>query len=158
MYPHAFGAIYAGKSEKAFRKNTIIMPLYQLILLFVFLLDLLRFFKFRLCKVMKLTYRYYVYLKWLSIHGSWCHWSCWRTTSISSRLNAVTVCRYITSKKCLWCICTNCYIKTNCSVSKVFSTFRCINRTVLHISKWNDCCIMINGCKYGDTIVSVSDV
>lgn len=63
MYPHAFGAIYAGKSEKAFRKNTIIMPLYQLILLFVFLLDLLRFFKFRLCKVMKLTYRYYVYLK-----------------------------------------------------------------------------------------------
>ena len=36
MYPHAFGAIYAGKSEKAFRKNTIIMPLYQLILLFVF--------------------------------------------------------------------------------------------------------------------------
>lgn len=37
MYPHAFGAIYAGKSEKAFHKNTIIMPLYQLILLFVFL-------------------------------------------------------------------------------------------------------------------------
>ncbi len=37
MYPHALGAIYAGKSEKAFRKNTIIMPLYQLILLFVFL-------------------------------------------------------------------------------------------------------------------------
>ncbi|MDQ0201291.1 Na+/proline symporter [Neobacillus ginsengisoli] len=36
MYPHSFGAIYAGKSEKTFRKNTIIMPLYQLILLFVF--------------------------------------------------------------------------------------------------------------------------
>jgi SSS family solute:Na+ symporter len=36
MYPHAFGAIYSGKSEKTFRKNTIIMPLYQLILLFVF--------------------------------------------------------------------------------------------------------------------------
>ncbi|MDN3017512.1 sodium:solute symporter [Paenibacillus sp. BSR1-1] len=36
MYPHAFGAIYSGKNEKTFRKNTIIMPLYQLILLFVF--------------------------------------------------------------------------------------------------------------------------
>ncbi|OIK15493.1 sodium:solute symporter [Bacillus sp. MUM 116] len=36
MYPHAFSAIYSGKSEKTFRKNTIIMPLYQLILLFVF--------------------------------------------------------------------------------------------------------------------------
>lgn len=36
MYPHAFGAIYSGKNEKTFRKNTIIMPLYQLIFLFVF--------------------------------------------------------------------------------------------------------------------------
>ncbi|WP_342602237.1 sodium:solute symporter [Peribacillus sp. FSL E2-0159] len=36
MYPHVFGAIYSGKSEKSFRKNTIIMPIYQLILLFVF--------------------------------------------------------------------------------------------------------------------------
>jgi SSS family solute:Na+ symporter len=36
MWPHTFGSIYTAKSEGAFRKNAIILPLYQLILLFVF--------------------------------------------------------------------------------------------------------------------------
>lgn len=36
MWPHYFGAIYASKSEQSFRKNATFLPLYQLILLFVF--------------------------------------------------------------------------------------------------------------------------
>ncbi|MEH7611944.1 sodium:solute symporter family protein [Gottfriedia acidiceleris] len=36
MWPHTFGSIYSAKSENVFRKNAIIMPLYQLVLLFVF--------------------------------------------------------------------------------------------------------------------------
>src|ERR1700730_7098705 len=36
MWPHTFGSIYSASNEKVFRKNSIIMPLYQLILLFVF--------------------------------------------------------------------------------------------------------------------------
>lgn len=36
MWPHAFGAAYTAKSEKVFRRNAIFLPLYQLILLFVF--------------------------------------------------------------------------------------------------------------------------
>jgi len=36
MWPHTFGSVYSAKSENVFRKNAIIMPLYQLVLLFVF--------------------------------------------------------------------------------------------------------------------------
>ncbi|MET3288904.1 UNVERIFIED_CONTAM: SSS family solute:Na+ symporter [Brevibacillus sp. OAP136] len=36
MWPHGFGGIFAAKSERALRKNTIISPLYTLMLLFVF--------------------------------------------------------------------------------------------------------------------------
>jgi len=36
MWPHAFGAVYTAKNERVFRKNAIFLPLYQLILLFVF--------------------------------------------------------------------------------------------------------------------------
>ncbi len=35
-WPHAFGAIYTAKSEQVFRRNAVVFPLYQLILLFVF--------------------------------------------------------------------------------------------------------------------------
>jgi SSS family solute:Na+ symporter len=36
MWPHTFGSAYSAKDEKVFRKNAIYLPLYQLILLFVF--------------------------------------------------------------------------------------------------------------------------
>ncbi len=36
MWPHAFGAVFTAKVEQIFRRNAIILPLYQLILLFVF--------------------------------------------------------------------------------------------------------------------------
>jgi solute:Na+ symporter, SSS family len=36
MWPHGFSPIYAASSEKALRKNAILMPMYQLILLFAF--------------------------------------------------------------------------------------------------------------------------
>ncbi|MEW9671839.1 sodium:solute symporter [Ammoniphilus sp. 3BR4] len=36
MWPHCYGAIYSSKNENSFRKNAIMMPLYQLVLLFVF--------------------------------------------------------------------------------------------------------------------------
>ncbi|MDP4169701.1 MAG: sodium:solute symporter [Bacillota bacterium] len=36
MWPHTFGSIYSAQNAKVFRKNTIVMPLYQLVLLFVF--------------------------------------------------------------------------------------------------------------------------
>jgi SSS family solute:Na+ symporter len=36
MWPHTFGAISSAKSEKAFRKNSIVSPLYTLMLLFIF--------------------------------------------------------------------------------------------------------------------------
>jgi solute:Na+ symporter, SSS family len=36
MWPHSFGAAFTAKDERAFRRNAIILPLYQLILLFVF--------------------------------------------------------------------------------------------------------------------------
>jgi SSS family solute:Na+ symporter len=36
MWPHGFSPIFAASSEKALRKNAILMPLYQLILLFAF--------------------------------------------------------------------------------------------------------------------------
>jgi SSS family solute:Na+ symporter len=35
-WPHAFAAAYTARSEDVFRKNAAIMPLYQLVLLFVF--------------------------------------------------------------------------------------------------------------------------
>jgi solute:Na+ symporter, SSS family len=35
-WPHAFGAVFTAKNEKVFRRNAVIFPLYQLILLFVF--------------------------------------------------------------------------------------------------------------------------
>ncbi|MDU0315798.1 sodium:solute symporter family protein [Phycicoccus sp. M110.8] len=36
MWPHYFGAIYSSKDEKTFRRNASFLPLYQLVLLFVF--------------------------------------------------------------------------------------------------------------------------
>jgi SSS family solute:Na+ symporter len=36
MWPHAFASVYTAKSEDVFRKNAAVMPLYQLVLLFVF--------------------------------------------------------------------------------------------------------------------------
>ncbi|MFY0542872.1 sodium:solute symporter family protein [Brevibacillus sp. H7] len=36
MWPHTFGSVYSAQNAKVFRKNAIIMPLYQLVLLFVF--------------------------------------------------------------------------------------------------------------------------
>lgn len=36
MWPHYFGAVYSAKNEKVFRKNAMVMPLYQLVLLFIF--------------------------------------------------------------------------------------------------------------------------
>ncbi|WP_328539183.1 sodium:solute symporter family protein [Streptomyces sp. NBC_00344] len=36
MWPHSFSASYTAQNEKVFRRNAIFMPLYQLILLFVF--------------------------------------------------------------------------------------------------------------------------
>jgi len=36
MWPHAFGALFTAKAEQTFRRNAIILPLYQLVLLFVF--------------------------------------------------------------------------------------------------------------------------
>jgi len=36
MWPHAFSSTYTAKSEHVFRKNAAVMPLYQLVLLFVF--------------------------------------------------------------------------------------------------------------------------
>jgi SSS family solute:Na+ symporter len=36
MWPHAFNAVFTSKAERTFRRNAIILPLYQLILLFVF--------------------------------------------------------------------------------------------------------------------------
>ncbi|RVU14501.1 sodium:solute symporter family protein [Streptomyces antnestii] len=36
MWPHTFSASYTAQSEKVFRRNAIFMPLYQLVLLFVF--------------------------------------------------------------------------------------------------------------------------
>jgi SSS family solute:Na+ symporter len=36
MWPHAFSSSYTARSEDVFRKNAAIMPLYQLVLLFVF--------------------------------------------------------------------------------------------------------------------------
>ena len=36
MWPHAFSSTYTAKSESVFRKNAAVMPLYQLVLLFVF--------------------------------------------------------------------------------------------------------------------------
>jgi solute:Na+ symporter, SSS family len=36
MWPHTFGSIYTAKEARVIRKNAIVLPLYQLILLFVF--------------------------------------------------------------------------------------------------------------------------
>jgi solute:Na+ symporter, SSS family len=36
MWPHAFSATYTARSEDVFRKNAAVMPIYQLMLLFVF--------------------------------------------------------------------------------------------------------------------------
>ena len=36
MWPHSFGALFTARDESVFRKNAIVLPLYQLILLFVF--------------------------------------------------------------------------------------------------------------------------
>ncbi|HEY1941055.1 MAG TPA: sodium:solute symporter family protein [Roseiarcus sp.] len=36
MWPHAFAALFTARHESSFRRNAIVLPLYQLILLFVF--------------------------------------------------------------------------------------------------------------------------
>jgi SSS family solute:Na+ symporter len=36
MWPHSFGACYTARDANVFRKNAILLPLYQLVLLFVF--------------------------------------------------------------------------------------------------------------------------
>lgn len=36
MWPHTFGSAYSARHERVFRKNAIYLPLYQLVLLFVF--------------------------------------------------------------------------------------------------------------------------
>ncbi|WP_144109376.1 sodium:solute symporter [Paraburkholderia sp. BCC1886] len=36
MWPHTFGSIFTAKDERIFRRNAMVLPLYQLILLFVF--------------------------------------------------------------------------------------------------------------------------
>ena len=36
MWPHSFASIFTAREARAFRRNAIVMPLYQLILLFVF--------------------------------------------------------------------------------------------------------------------------
>jgi SSS family solute:Na+ symporter len=36
MWPHSFGASYTARSASVFRKNAIFLPLYQLVLLFIF--------------------------------------------------------------------------------------------------------------------------
>lgn len=36
MWPHTFGSLFTARSDDAFRRNAVLMPLYQVILLFVF--------------------------------------------------------------------------------------------------------------------------
>jgi solute:Na+ symporter, SSS family len=36
MWPHSFGSVFTARTERVFRQNAIVMPLYQLILAFVF--------------------------------------------------------------------------------------------------------------------------
>jgi len=36
MWPHSFGSVFTARSESVFRRNAIVLPLYQLILAFVF--------------------------------------------------------------------------------------------------------------------------
>jgi SSS family solute:Na+ symporter len=36
MWPHTFGSVFTAKEERAFRRNAALLPLYQIILLFVF--------------------------------------------------------------------------------------------------------------------------
>ncbi|MBU6491216.1 MAG: sodium:solute symporter [Burkholderiales bacterium] len=36
MWPHTFGSLYTAKNERIFRRNAVMLPIYQLILLFVF--------------------------------------------------------------------------------------------------------------------------
>lgn len=36
MWPHTFGSVFTARNEQIFRRNAMILPLYQLILLFVF--------------------------------------------------------------------------------------------------------------------------
>ena len=37
LYPHGFTAIYVAKDERALRRNVILMPLYQVLIAFLFL-------------------------------------------------------------------------------------------------------------------------
>ncbi|GED34705.1 sodium:solute symporter family protein [Brevibacillus centrosporus] len=36
MWPHTFGSVFSAKNENVFRKNTVMLPLYTIMLLFVF--------------------------------------------------------------------------------------------------------------------------
>lgn len=40
MWPHYFGAVYAAKEPRTFRRNAALLPIYQLVLLFVFFIGL----------------------------------------------------------------------------------------------------------------------
>jgi SSS family solute:Na+ symporter len=37
MWPHAFASTYTARNEEIFRKNAVVMPLYQMVMLFIFL-------------------------------------------------------------------------------------------------------------------------
>jgi SSS family solute:Na+ symporter len=37
MWPHTFGSVYTARDERVLRKNAVVMPLYALVLVFVFL-------------------------------------------------------------------------------------------------------------------------
>src|ERR1700761_6222398 len=36
MWPHSFGSVFTARTESVFRRNAIVLPLYQLILAFIF--------------------------------------------------------------------------------------------------------------------------
>ena len=36
MWPHAFGSVFTARDDRSFRRNAMVLPIYQLILLFVF--------------------------------------------------------------------------------------------------------------------------
>src|SRR6185437_4853135 len=38
MWPHTFGSCYTARNENVFRRNAVLMPLCELVLLFVFLI------------------------------------------------------------------------------------------------------------------------
>lgn len=43
LWPHAFCSIYAAKSERVLRRNAVLMPIYELMLLFIFIVGFVAF-------------------------------------------------------------------------------------------------------------------